>query len=58
MRDADQDHNHHLALVTGATGAIGQRETGKYFEHMQMRRCRFGEDSEAVNALYEACMAY
>jgi NAD(P)-dependent dehydrogenase (short-subunit alcohol dehydrogenase family) len=41
-----------------ATDAIGQRETGKYFEHMQMQRCRFGEDSEAVNALYEACMAY
>ena len=41
-----------------ATDAIGQRETGKYFEHMQMRRCRFGEDSEAVNALYQACMAY
>ena len=41
-----------------ATDAIGQRETGKYFEHRQMQRCRFGEDSEAVNALYEACMAY
>ncbi len=41
-----------------ATDAIGQQETGKYFEHMQMRRCRFGEDIEAVNALYEACMAY
>jgi NAD(P)-dependent dehydrogenase (short-subunit alcohol dehydrogenase family) len=41
-----------------ATEAIGQRETGKYFEHMQVRRCRFGENSEAVNALYEACMAY
>lgn len=41
-----------------ATDAIGQRETGKYFEHMQMRRCRFGEDSEAVDVLYEACMAY
>jgi len=41
-----------------ATDPIGHRETGKYFEHMQMRRCRFGEDSKAVNALYEACMAY
>jgi NAD(P)-dependent dehydrogenase (short-subunit alcohol dehydrogenase family) len=41
-----------------ATDAIGQRETGKYFEHMRMRHCRFGEDSEAVDALYEACMAY
>jgi len=41
-----------------ATEAIGQQETGKYFEHLQMSRCRFGEDSEAVNALYEDCMAY
>ncbi len=41
-----------------ATDAIGQGETGKYFEDMQMRRCRFGEDIESVNALYEACMAY
>ncbi len=24
MRDADQDHNHRLALVTGVTGAIGK----------------------------------
>jgi len=41
-----------------ATDAIGQRETGKYFEHMQMRRCRFGEDREKVEALYKACLAY
>jgi len=41
-----------------ATEAIGQRETGKYFERMQMRRCRFGEDGEAVEALYQACLAY
>lgn len=41
-----------------ATGATGQRESGKYFEHMQMRRCRFGEDSEKVEALYQACLAY
>lgn len=41
-----------------AIDAIGQRETGKYFEHMQRRRCRFGEDSEAVEALYKTCMAY
>jgi NAD(P)-dependent dehydrogenase (short-subunit alcohol dehydrogenase family) len=41
-----------------ATDAIGESESGKYFEHMQMRRCRFGEDSERVEALYQACMAY
>ena len=41
-----------------ATDSVGQRETGKYFEHMQMRNCRFGADPEAVNALYEACKSY
>ena len=41
-----------------ATGPIGQQETGKYFEQLQMRSCRFGEDTVAVNALYEACLAY
>ena len=41
-----------------ATDAIGQLETGKYFEHLQMRRCRFGEDSVMVEALYQACLAY
>lgn len=41
-----------------AIDAIGQRESGKYFERMQMRRCRFGEDSEMVEALYRACIAY
>ena len=33
-------------------------ETGKYFEHMRLQRCRFGEDSNAVEALYSACLAY
>ncbi len=41
-----------------ATDGIGQLETGKYFEHMHMRRCQFGEDSVMVEALYQACMAY
>jgi len=41
-----------------ATDAVGQRETGKYFEHMQMRRCRFGEDESSVEALYQACLSY
>jgi NAD(P)-dependent dehydrogenase (short-subunit alcohol dehydrogenase family) len=41
-----------------ATDPIGQRETGKYFENMQMRRCRFAEDSGKVEALYQACLAY
>jgi len=66
MQNSEQDQDHRLALVTGATGAIGkaialeigQLETGKYFEHMQMRRCQFGEDSEKVEALYQACLTY
>jgi len=37
---------------------IGQLETGKYFEHMQMHRCRFGEESVMVEALYRACMDF
>ena len=37
------------------TDEIGQRETGKYFEHMQMKVCRFGEYDDMVEALYEAC---
>jgi NAD(P)-dependent dehydrogenase (short-subunit alcohol dehydrogenase family) len=41
-----------------ATHETGQLETGKYFEHMQMRRCRFGEGHEKVEALYRKCMAY
>lgn len=41
-----------------ATGRIGQQETGKYFEHLQMKNCRFGDDAVAVNALYESCLGY
>jgi NAD(P)-dependent dehydrogenase (short-subunit alcohol dehydrogenase family) len=41
-----------------AIDEIGQIETGKYFEHLQMQRCRFGEDSVMVEALYQACLAY
>ena len=41
-----------------ATDPVGQNETGKYFEHMQMQRCRFGEDKEKVERLYQACKAY
>ncbi len=40
-----------------ATDPVGQRETGKYFEQRQAVRCRFGEDTAAVEALYQACLA-
>ena len=41
-----------------ATDPAGQRETGKYFEQRRETRCRFGEDTAAVEALYAACLAY
>ena len=41
-----------------ATGDTGQHETGKYFEHLQMKRCRFGQNREAVETLYRICAGY
>ena len=41
-----------------ATNSIGGEGTGKYFEHMREVRCRFAEDRQAVERLYEACQAY
>lgn len=41
-----------------ATTPAGQQATGKYFEHRRETRCRFGEDKQAVEALYEACLRY
>jgi NAD(P)-dependent dehydrogenase (short-subunit alcohol dehydrogenase family) len=41
-----------------ATESVGQAETGKYFEHKQEVRCRFGMDRQAVEKLYEACLSY
>jgi hypothetical protein len=41
-----------------AVDGVGLRETGKYFERMEMRRCRFGEDRVMVEALYRACLGY
>jgi NAD(P)-dependent dehydrogenase (short-subunit alcohol dehydrogenase family) len=41
-----------------ATDPVVQGETGKYFEQRRAVRCRFGEDQSAVEALFEACLAY
>ncbi len=41
-----------------ATEAVGQQQTGKYFEHMRQARCPFAEDTAAITALFEACAAY
>jgi NAD(P)-dependent dehydrogenase (short-subunit alcohol dehydrogenase family) len=41
-----------------ATTDSGQRESGKYFEHMRCRQCSFAGDQESVEALYAACLGY
>ncbi|MBU0512117.1 MAG: SDR family NAD(P)-dependent oxidoreductase [Chloroflexi bacterium] len=41
-----------------ATEPIGGQVTGKYYEHLRESRCRFGEDRDTVEALYEACTQY
>jgi NAD(P)-dependent dehydrogenase (short-subunit alcohol dehydrogenase family) len=41
-----------------ATHDIGIEKTGKYFSHQREERCRFGEDLEAVERLYEICSGY
>lgn len=38
-----------------ATEATGTSVTGKYFEHRREVPCRFSADSDAVEALYQAC---
>ncbi len=39
-----------------AKNPVGQQESGKYFERLQAVRCRFGEDTQAVEALYQICL--
>ena len=41
-----------------ATHPIGQRITGKYFEHRREFVCTYGSDRQAVNALFEVCSNY
>jgi NAD(P)-dependent dehydrogenase (short-subunit alcohol dehydrogenase family) len=41
-----------------STDPIGQQETGQYFERKRQVRDRFGEDKQAVEALYQACLSY
>jgi NAD(P)-dependent dehydrogenase (short-subunit alcohol dehydrogenase family) len=41
-----------------ATDPTGQAETGKYFEHMREVRCRFGEDRQSIERLYDICLTY
>jgi NAD(P)-dependent dehydrogenase (short-subunit alcohol dehydrogenase family) len=41
-----------------ATGELGRRASGKYFEHMRQVNCQFAGDKEAIEALYAACLKY
>ncbi|MCJ7625773.1 MAG: SDR family NAD(P)-dependent oxidoreductase, partial [Anaerolineaceae bacterium] len=41
-----------------ATGLVGGVETAMYFEQQRATRCRFGEDRQAVEKLYEICLGY
>jgi hypothetical protein len=36
----------------------GDTVSGRYFEQTREVHCRFGENREAVEALYRACEAY
>jgi NAD(P)-dependent dehydrogenase (short-subunit alcohol dehydrogenase family) len=38
-----------------ATSAAGGEHNGAYFAHQRRERCRFGEDGQAVEALYREC---
>jgi NAD(P)-dependent dehydrogenase (short-subunit alcohol dehydrogenase family) len=54
-QSADSGAETPVWLAASETG--GQR-TGKYFEHQREVSCAFGRDSEAVEALYTACLSY
>ena len=41
-----------------ATGIEGGVKSGKYFEHQHVIRCRFGEDRQGIEKLYELCMQF
>jgi NAD(P)-dependent dehydrogenase (short-subunit alcohol dehydrogenase family) len=38
-----------------ATHSAGIENTGKYFEHRRETVCRFSQDKESINRLYETC---
>jgi NAD(P)-dependent dehydrogenase (short-subunit alcohol dehydrogenase family) len=41
-----------------ATEPVGQEMTGKYFEHKQETGCRFGQNLEEVEKLFQICGKY
>ncbi len=41
-----------------ARGELGATTTGRYFEHGREARCRFAEDRDSIERLYELCRGY
>jgi len=41
-----------------ATNPVGEQQTGKYFVDMRPEICRFGENKQAVETLYQACLGF
>ena len=41
-----------------ATHKGAESVTGRYFEYQREARCRFGEDTQAVEALFDLCRSY
>ncbi len=41
-----------------ATASQAANANGRYFEHLREVRCRFGEQRDAVEALYQRCLDY
>ncbi|MCP4600252.1 MAG: SDR family NAD(P)-dependent oxidoreductase [Proteobacteria bacterium] len=41
-----------------ATNPVGIKQTGCYFEHGRQAHCRFGQDRNMVEDLYDLCMTY
>lgn len=41
-----------------ATDPVGIQKTGKYFSHLREERCRFSENLQAVEQLYQICTQY
>ena len=41
-----------------ATDPIGIESTGKYFAHLREESCRFGENHQAIEQLFQKCSLY
>ncbi|MBL6982924.1 MAG: SDR family NAD(P)-dependent oxidoreductase [Anaerolineales bacterium] len=41
-----------------ATNPVGHEKTGRYFSDLREERCRFGENHQAIEKLYQICAQY